>query len=134
VRRKAHGYAMCNNRFMVKRVKNRLKRPIPPNHIKAWRDYRGYTQEDMVDRFLTMFEVETTVASVSRYEASKQPVDIDMLNMFAEILMTSPTALMSRPPGVEAGIEEVWSSVPDADKPQAMLVLKTFARSKVANG
>lgn len=125
---------MCNNRFMVKRVKNRLKRPIPPNHIKAWRDYRGYTQEDMVDRFLTMFEVETTVASVSRYEASKQPVDIDMLNMFAEILMTSPTALMSRPPGVEAGIEEVWSSVPDADKPQAMLVLKTFARSKVANG
>ena len=127
-------YAMCNNRFMVKRVKNRLKRPIPPNHIKAWRDYRGYTQEDMVDRFLTMFEVETTVASVSRYEASKQPVDIDMLNMFAEILMTSPTALMSRPPGVEAGIEEVWSSVPNADKPQAMLVLKTFARSKVANG
>lgn len=125
---------MCNDRFMVKRVKNRLKRPIPPNFIKAWRDYRGYTQEDVVDRFLTMFEVETTVASISRYEKQKQPVDIDMLNMFAEILMTSPTALMSRPPGVEAGIEEVWRDVPDADKPQALLVLKTFARPKAANG
>ena len=119
---------------MVKRVKDRLKRPIPKNFIKQWRDYRGYTQEDVVDRLATMFEYETTVASVSRYEKQKQPVDIDILNMFAEVLRTTPTALMSRPPNKEAGIEEVWSQVPEDDKPQALLVLKTFARSKVANG
>lgn len=121
-------------RRVPKRVRPNFKRPIPPNFIRAWRDLRGYTQDDVVDRLNTMHEVELSAASLSRMEKSQQALDTGWLILLADVLSTTPTALMSRPPNLEPGLEEVAAQVPKAQREQAMRVLLTFIPKRDGTG
>lgn len=123
---------MCKHGRMTRRVRSAFKALPPKNFIAEWREHRGYNQADLQDRLWTMFEAEASVASISHWESGKQPIDTGMLQLIAEALSTSAYSLMSRPPGVEAGVMEVWDRIPEEKRGQAMAVLETFA--KAANG
>lgn len=131
----AEGRDRCarrNIRRMTKRIRSRLKREIPRNFLKDWREFRDYSLDDVADRLDAMFEAEISTASLSRYENSKQPIGLDVLVMMAEVLRTTPESLICRPPHVEAGVVEVWSDIAPEDQPQALQVLQTFTRARKA--
>ena len=134
IRRKAKDYTGRKMRGVVKRVRNNLKRPIPANFLKVWREFCGYTQEDVIDRLTTMHEAELSTASLSRMEQSQQALDTGWLILLADVLRTTPTAIMSRPPTVEPGLEEIASQVPKASREQASRVLMTFIPKKPGTG
>jgi transcriptional regulator with XRE-family HTH domain len=54
-------------------------------YIRAWRNKRGYSLDDMVGR-LAVIGVETTGASLSRIERGIQPYNQDMLEAIAAAL------------------------------------------------
>jgi transcriptional regulator with XRE-family HTH domain len=63
-------------------------------YIRAWRNERGYSLDDMVGR-LAVLGVETTGASLSRIERGIQPYNQDMLEAIASALNV-PSVLLDR--------------------------------------
>lgn len=63
-----------------------------PAFIKAWRDYRSLTQEQLAER------VDTTTATISRLENGKQPYSQELLEALAGALRCTVADLIARPP------------------------------------
>src|SRR3990167_6492051 len=68
------------------------RREFQPAFIKAWREYRGLTQEQLAER------VESTAASISRLETGKQPYTQELLEAIAGALRCETPDLIARPP------------------------------------
>jgi transcriptional regulator with XRE-family HTH domain len=66
-------------------------------YIRAWRNKRGYSLDDMVGR-LAVLGVETTGASLSRIERLIQPYNQDMLEAIAAALDVPASYLIERNP------------------------------------
>lgn len=113
-------------------ARSRANRKIPCNFVRDWREFRGYSLDDVADQLRTMFEAKISTASLSRYENSKQSLGLDVLVMIAGVLRTTPEALICRPPHVEAGLLEVWSEIAPEDQPRALRVLQAFSRTRNA--
>jgi transcriptional regulator with XRE-family HTH domain len=65
-----------------------------PHFIRAWRKFRGLTQEQLADR------LHTTNANISRIENLRQGYTQDFLEVCADVLGTDPAALIAHaPPG-----------------------------------
>lgn len=87
--------------------------PEAPNHFKAWRQLRGWTQQELADR------METTVAMVSRIEADKRDWGKTYLEAFAHVVGCRITAPITSPPSAADKSDEFLSVV--ADMPGASL-------------
>lgn len=72
------------------RIKRRSKRL--PTKIKDWRKYHGITQKQLGEA------MDTSGATISRVETGKQPYTQDFLEWCAEVLFTTPAALIERDP------------------------------------
>jgi transcriptional regulator with XRE-family HTH domain len=68
-----------------------------PTYIRAWRDERGYTLDDMVGRLDTL-GVKITGASLSRIERGIQPYNQDTLEAIAEALNVTVAQLAEHNP------------------------------------
>lgn len=66
-------------------------------YIRAWRNHRGYSLDDMVGR-LAVLGVETTGASLSRIERGLQPYSQDALEAIAEALNVKVSQLIEHNP------------------------------------
>lgn len=66
-------------------------------YIRAWRNERGHSLDDMVGR-LAVLGVETTGASLSRIERGIQPYNQDMLEAIAAALNVPTSYLIERNP------------------------------------
>lgn len=66
-------------------------------YIRAWRNERGYSLDDMVGR-LEVLGVETTGASLSRIERGIQPYSQDMLEAIADALNVKVSQLIEHNP------------------------------------
>jgi transcriptional regulator with XRE-family HTH domain len=68
-----------------------------PTYIRAWRDERGYTLDDMVGR-MDVLGVKITGASLSRIERGIQPYSQDILEAIAEALNVTVAQLTEHNP------------------------------------
>lgn len=92
------GYAVCNVGRMAKRIGQGRITLLPINFVKEWRIWRGMTQEKLAE------DTGTTKASVSRIERRRQRLTDEAAAVFADILVTHPQILKSRPPNESDGL------------------------------
>ena len=96
-----------------KRKRNR------PHFIKAWRKFRGLTQEQLAER------LEMTQATVARIEKGEISYTQPVLEAVAEALGCQPGDLIMRDPALPSA----WApleGVPDADKPKILQIIQAF--------
>jgi len=92
--------------------------------LKEWREHRHLTQEQLADR------IGMSRPMVSKIERGLNPYSQAFLEAVAEALMCEPVDLLVRDPSKPEAIWSVWDSIPAADKPRAIAILKTFAGTK----
>lgn len=62
------------------------------DHLKAWRKYRGFTQEALGEL------LDVTGAQVSRIENGVRTCDLDYVIRLSTVMITDPVSLLSRDP------------------------------------
>jgi transcriptional regulator with XRE-family HTH domain len=91
--------------------------------IRAWREYRGLTQEQLADR------LGTTKANISRIENLKQCYTQGILEACADALGTDPASLIMRDPSDEEAIWSIW----DQAKPGQRRQIEAIVRAVTAD-
>lgn len=95
-------------------------------YIRAWREKRGYTLDDMVGR-LDAIGVAMTGASLSRIERGLQPYSQDALEAIAEALNVSAADLLENNPDIpDAQIIDLTRHLGPKEKEQAVSVLRAM--------
>lgn len=100
------------------------KTPQQRLYLKEWREFRQLTQEQLADR------IGISRVMVSKIERGLNPYHQALLEAAAAALMCEPADLLVRDPSKPDAIWSVWDSIPAADKPRAIAILKTFAGMK----
>lgn len=94
------------------------------NHLKAWREKRGLSQEELAER------VGTTKSVVSLLENEKRPLSSKWLRKFAEALKTKPGYILDHDPNeLNDDVFDIWDRIAAGDRTQAARVLSTFAKT-----
>lgn len=97
----------------------------PKHYLREWRDFRKMTQQELATL------VGTGKGVISELESSSMGLSLKWLERLAPALRTTKGAILDYDPtSISADILEVWASVPDANKPQAIEVLETFAKKR----
>lgn len=97
-----------------------------PTYIRAWREKRGYTLDDMIGR-LDAINVKATGASLSRIERGIQPYSQDILEAIATALNVSVADLIENDPNVpEAEIIDFFKLLDAREVKQAESVIKAM--------
>lgn len=102
---------------MAKRVTPRLKRPRPAFFFRAWRDYRGLTQEQVAER------IDMSVATVSQIESGAQGFTESSLIALAEAYQCEPADLLSRDPRIESQVVDMMALIKRKDPQTVMAIL-----------
>jgi transcriptional regulator with XRE-family HTH domain len=95
-------------------------------YIRAWREYRGLSQEQMAGR------VDMSRENYSRIENGKVPYNQDVLEMAAVGLSCSTSDLLERDPRIEDGVAELRSLLARATEPdrkRIIAVVKTLLQN-----
>lgn len=93
----------------------------PKNNLASWRRFRHLTQEELAEL------VGTTKAVISNLETGARGLSDKWLRRLAPALNTSPGYIMDHDPNdLPTAVLDVWSAIPDADRPRALEVLKAF--------
>jgi transcriptional regulator with XRE-family HTH domain len=93
---------------------------LPANQIRAWRKFRGLTQEQLAE----MIGYDRTV--VSKIERGSVQYTQGFLEKAAEILQCTPGELISRDPTASAQVLDIWHHILERDRSRALDVLKAF--------
>lgn len=92
------------------------------NYLKAWREFRGLSQEALADK------VGTTKAVISLLENEKRPLSSKWLRKLAEALDSQPGHILDHDPNeLPADVFDIWARIATADRPLAARVLRNFA-------
>lgn len=95
-----------------------------PNHIRAWREFRHLTIEELADK------LECSKASVGHWETGAREVGAKWLFKIADALHTTPGYLLDHDPNnLPTAILDAWAAIPDENRAQALAVLETFKRT-----
>ena len=86
---------------MAKKAHIPQKRGEPVYYFRAWRKYRGLTQEQLAER------VEMSVSSISQIETGQQGFTDSTLQALAHALQCEPGDLLSRDPRAEGTIVDL---------------------------
>lgn len=92
-----------------------------PNHLKAWREFRRITQDELASR------VGTSQNMIAYLESGERGLSAKWLRRLAPALNTSPGHLLDHDPNdLPSDIIEIWGAIEEREKPQALRVLQSF--------
>lgn len=91
--------------------------------LKAWRKYRGLTQEQFCER------MGVTQGQVSKIEAGKKDVELSYLELAAEVLRCDVVDLIIRDPLSPEAIWTVWDHLAPPERQQLVEIGKTFKKA-----
>ena len=98
------------------------------NYLKAWREFRGFTQEQLADK------VGTDKAVISLLENEKRPLSSTWLRKFAAALETRPGHILDTDPAtLDNDIIDIWTRIEATDREQAARVLRSFVKTGTKN-
>lgn len=99
-----------------------------PNHLKAWREFRQLTQEELAAK------VGTTAAVISLLENGQRGLSAAWLTRFAPHLQVSPGFLLDHSPGdLTTDILKAWASIPKEHQPKALAALRQYSKDGTHN-
>lgn len=94
------------------------------NYLKAWREFRRMTQEELADK------IGTDKAVISLLENEKRPLSSKWLRKLAEALDTQPGYILDHDPNsINADIFDIWTRIDEVDRAQAARILSTFTKT-----
>ncbi len=109
---------------MAKKVTPRFRKsPFRKTYIRAWRQHRNKTLQQLADA------VGTTHASLSRLERGKQPYSQALLEALAEALQTDVASLLMRDPSDPEAIWSVWEQAKPGVRRQIVEIAKTLTKT-----
>lgn len=101
-----------------------------PNHIRAWREFRHLTQEELAEA------VGCSKASIGHWESGIREVAPKWLYPIAKALSTSPGYLLDHDPNdLPTAILDIWADIPPEERPRALEMLRVgFAKRTGTEG
>lgn len=102
--------------------------------VKEWREFRGLSLRRLADRLVdpTTFDPIITAQSLSRIERGLQPYSQPVLEALAAALECSPGDLLDRDPNQTQAIWALWGKFNEAQRRQAIELLRVLERTSVA--
>jgi transcriptional regulator with XRE-family HTH domain len=98
--------------------------PPFPNHVRAWREFRHLTQEELAD------VVGCSAATIGHIETGARRLSDKWAHPIAKALNTSPGYLYDHDPNdIPTAVLDIWAAIPDEDRPRALAVLEAFKRT-----
>lgn len=97
------------------------KRPLRKTYIRAWRNFRGLTQEDFADR------LGVSHSTVSRIERGLLGYTQDFLEAAADALLCEPADLIMRDPTKPGAPWSIWDQLTPFKRDQAARMLAVLA-------
>jgi transcriptional regulator with XRE-family HTH domain len=92
-----------------------------PNYLRAWREFRRMTQEELAS------EVGTTGAVISLLEEGKRGLSAKWLRKLAPALHTTPGHLLDHDPTeLPTDIFDIWAHIEERERPRALRALEIF--------
>jgi transcriptional regulator with XRE-family HTH domain len=111
---KVKSYSLSHN---VNVAKDRI-----PNHLRAWREFRKMTQEELAAK------ADTTASQISMLESGERGLTHKWALKLAPILKTNPGHLFDTDPAaLDNDVFDIWASIDKRDRDQALRVLKSFS-------
>lgn len=109
-----------------KKTADRKEPVYRPNFIRAWREHRDISLEELAAKLKAHHGIKTTHASLSRIERGKQPYSQPILEALAEELSNGDVAaLLQRDP---EDAEQIWG-IWDKAKPEERSMIVELART-----
>lgn len=116
---KAQILRLCQNVNMADNAKNG-----GPNHLQAWREYRGMTQEQLAER------AGTTGSVISMLEAGERGLSAKWLRKLAPILDTTPGHLLDLNPNeLDNDVIDIWATASSRQRAQIVQIAKTIVHT-----
>lgn len=96
----------------------------PKNHLRAWREFRKMSQDELAS------ELGTAKGVISLLENGKRPLSDKWLYRLAEVLETRPGHILDVDPNeLDNDIFDIWAGIAKRDRAQAARVLRTFSKT-----
>lgn len=93
------------------------------NNLRAWREFRTLTQDELAAL------VGTNGSVISLLESGSRGLSLKWLQKLAVALKTKPGMILDHDPNdLDTSILEIWADVPDDLKPIARENLRNFAK------
>jgi transcriptional regulator with XRE-family HTH domain len=93
------------------------------NHLRAWRDYRGLSQEQLAKKVGTAGNV------IGLLESGERQLSDKWLRRLAPALGTTPGFLLDLDPNtIDPAFIDAALDVPPESRPQVLEILKTFSK------
>ncbi|MEL7107872.1 MAG: helix-turn-helix transcriptional regulator [Pseudomonadota bacterium] len=100
----------------------------PKNNLRAWREFRDLTQEELAAK------VGTTAAVISLLENGQRGLSASWLQRFAPHLQVSPGFLLDHVPGdLTTDMLEIWANVPQEDQSKIIATLKQYSKRQTGS-
>ena len=113
---KAESYTLSHN---VRVTKERI-----PNQLRAWREFRRMTQEELAAK------ADTTASQISMLESGERGLTHKWARRLAPLLRTNPGHLFDTDPtSLDNDVHDIWINIDKRDRAQALRVLKSFTRT-----
>lgn len=94
------------------------------NHLRAWREFRYMTQEELADAVGTAGNV------IGLLESGQRGLSHKWLLKLAPALNTTPGYLLDHDPrDVPTDILETWAAIPAEDRPKILAMLEAFKKT-----
>lgn len=125
-RTKYHSFAKANSNLPFHNVKVAKERI--PNQLKAWREFRRMTQEELAAK------ADTTASQISMLESGERGLTHKWALKLAPILKTNPGHLFDTDPlELDNDVHDIWINIDKRDRARALKVLRSFT-DNASNG
>lgn len=113
------GITVCDTSGMSDESKN-----AGPNHLKAWREFRGLTQQQLADA------AHTTQHQIAYLESGERSMSAKWLRRLAPALDTTPGMLLDHDPSaMSADIVDIWATASLRQKQQLVEVARAIVKT-----
>ncbi len=122
---------MARHTSNMKKVSPRFKGPAPRHFIKQWREYRGYTLEELAEK------IGVTHGAIQQLETGKTHYRQQMLEALAEALACSAADLIMRNPLDEDApwsLFDVWKHATHEKRKQLRKVIEALSDEEKPDG
>jgi len=123
-------------------ARKRPKKDDPRHFFRQWREFRGYTLDQVVEMLQTLAadrpagerassgtaRLGITKGNLSRIERGHVPFGQFLLELLAEIYQASPASLIMRDPSKPDAIWDLWDAIEPVQRDQALRVLEAFTK------
>jgi transcriptional regulator with XRE-family HTH domain len=102
----------------------RVNKNAGPNYLRAWREHREMTQEELAEK------VGTTANMIHYLETGERGLSAKWLRRLAPALKTTPGHLLEHDPNqLPADILDIWAGIDERDRRTALRMLESLSKT-----